>query len=248
MTKHFNQWLQKVRKLNEVRKSKRLVFIVSTMRSGSTLLKSLIAQAPDTSHLPEIDFQKYTDGKAWKLKAMSKANIIVLKKPAPLQQEDYPQFPAFTDHRILLLVRDVYPTVHSVKRMLRDNYPQLDADWPLEKLVEYYWCPTIQRMLHIHQQDHKKTMLIKYEDLLEQPIAITQGIFQFIGSAQQEGIDQYAQPKDYQWQWGNDDGGEKIKTLKVQKQHSDQNDTELLNIIQQSEQARQLRQQLAYAN
>jgi hypothetical protein len=38
---------------------KSFVFIASAQRSGSTLLKALMAAAPDVSHLPEVPFHLY---------------------------------------------------------------------------------------------------------------------------------------------------------------------------------------------
>ena len=39
--------------------SKKFVFIASAQRSGSTLLKALLASAADVSHLPEVPFHQY---------------------------------------------------------------------------------------------------------------------------------------------------------------------------------------------
>jgi len=38
---------------------KTIVLIVSSMRAGSTLLKALLAEAPDVSNLPEFNFNAY---------------------------------------------------------------------------------------------------------------------------------------------------------------------------------------------
>ena len=47
--------------LSHFRKRKKFVLLLSTMRSGSTLLKALLANAPDISHLPEVDWQQQAD-------------------------------------------------------------------------------------------------------------------------------------------------------------------------------------------
>jgi len=106
----------------EKRKNKTIVFIISTMRSGSTLLKSLLANAPDTSHLAEVDFQKYDHTNSWKLKTLSNANILILKKPAPFDQQNYPLIPPVKKQKKIILVRDVYETVESIKTMNRKVY------------------------------------------------------------------------------------------------------------------------------
>ena len=248
MTKFFSQVFRKIAQLNEVRKDKRIVLIACTMRSGSTLLKSLLANAPDTSHLPEIDFQQYTTKAAWKMRALSKANIIILKKPAPLEQKDYPKFPIFKNQRIIILIRDAYETAHSMKQMLSENYQTHDRAWPYEKLVNEYWYNSIKNILQKSHYPSEHTFMVRYEDLLENPKEWTRKLFTFIGSKQTQGVDHYAPPKNYEWKWGNDDGGDKIKTLKVQKQKQDRTNLELLQVIEQSEKVKDLRQQLGYIN
>ena len=60
-----------------------IVCVASTMRSGSTLLKALLAEASDVSNLPEQNFQKFvSDAQAAdKIAALDDNPIIVLKRP-----------------------------------------------------------------------------------------------------------------------------------------------------------------------
>ena len=39
---------------------KTVVLIMCSMRSGSTLLKALLAEADDVSHLPEVNYKEYS--------------------------------------------------------------------------------------------------------------------------------------------------------------------------------------------
>lgn len=240
--------LKKARKVNEARKTKTLVFIISTMRSGSTLVKSLLAQAPDTSHLPEVDFQKYAQGNAWKLKTLSPANIIILKKPAAFEQKNYPKIPTFKGSKNIILVRDVYETVVSTKKMIQSTYPSLDATWPYEKLINEYWYTTYHNIINKIQYPNEQTILVRYEDVLKNPIVITQQIFQFIGSIQKEGVENYTPPNTYKWSWGNDDGGQLIQSLKVQNHPRERTNLELLQIIEKSKKVNALRKHFGYLN
>ena len=104
--------------LREASRQKTIVFIVSTMRSGSTLLKSLLATAPDISHLPETDFSKYHGKRSWRLKTLSSDPIIVVKKPASFDDENYPQLPQLPRTKTIILIRDAYESVRSLKKMV----------------------------------------------------------------------------------------------------------------------------------
>jgi hypothetical protein len=246
MNLFFSDLYQKVRKLNEVRKTKTIVLILSAMRTGSTLLKALLANAPDTSHLSEIDFQKYHRGNAWKLKTLSDARIIILKKPAGFDRSDYPLLPPLSDGRIIVLVRDVSHTVVSLKKMLDEYYPQLGMAWTCERLVADYWVPVYKAILHRTEQAKEPVFYCRYEDLVKDPMAITAQLFTFIGSEQQRGVSTYFPPKDHSWQWGNDDGGRKIRSLAVEDQQTTPVDPNLLTYIHTSESVIALRKRLGY--
>lgn len=246
MNKYLDFLKRNTRKLNEARKRKTLVLIVSTMRSGSTLLKSLLANAPDTSHLPEVDFQKYALQGTWKLKTLSPARIVILKKPAPFGQADYPLLPQMKGLKKIVLIRDAYETVSSLKSMNQSVYPEVDAEWPYERLLREYWCPMVKNIAALATPDSPDTKLIRYEDLIADPIPQTQSLFQWMGSIQNHGVDSYAPSNDHPWEWGKDDGGEKIKSLKIQSAPASRDNTQLLNIIRESEEATALRKQLGY--
>ena len=64
---------------------KTLVLLIGSMRSGTTLLKALLAESPDVSHLPEIDYRKYRKYNKYRayceMYHLSKKRIIILKFP-----------------------------------------------------------------------------------------------------------------------------------------------------------------------
>jgi Sulfotransferase domain. len=244
----FKIFSSKILKLNEIRKDKTIVFVVCTMRSGSTLLKSLLANAPDTSHLPEVDFQKYNNGNAWRINMLSPAKIIILKKPAPFHAIDYPQIPTIKNSKKIILVRDIYDTVTSLQKMNKAISSELEEEWTLEKLVHDYWVKTYQDLLDqlpLSKEDYK---MIKYEDLVRNPVQHTQEFFQFIGSVQKEGVANYLPPKTFNWEWGKDDGGKKIQSLSVQYTPSKKENQALIKIIQESTVVQQLRKHLGYSD
>jgi hypothetical protein len=244
MRKNF--FSRKIFLLREASKQKTIVYLISTMRSGSTLLKSLLASAPDVSHLPEINFQKYNRWNAWKLKALSPQPIIVLKKPAAFKDADYPQFPTQKSAKKVILIRDAYETVLSLKKMIQQAYPDLDAHWDYSRLLNEYWYPVSQTLLHYAGKSGEDSILIRYEDLLKEPIETTAKLYRFIGSKQVDGLDTYQPPATYNWAWGNDDGGQKIKSHKVQNTPVKRDNETLVRLIESSPDITKLRQQLAY--
>lgn len=204
-----------ITKLLEITRPKSIVLILGSMRSGSTLLKSLLANAPDISYLPEVDFQKYSGLKALKLKLLAKEEILVLKKPAKYDAVKYPQVPRLISPKKIILIRDVGPTVNSLIRMNQAIDKNKFNQSP-EELAINYWARTYLNLLDTFEIDNEETLLVKYEDLVSDPIGVTSSLFKFVGSEQMSGVDTYVPPESYKWGWGNDDGGEKIKTLAIQ--------------------------------
>ena len=92
------------------------------------------------------------------------------------------------------------------------------------------------------------SLIVRYEDLITNPVETTGIIFRFIGSQQEEGVEYYRKPADFEWEWGTDDGGEKIRTLKVDRNAlSDKKpDQDLEKIIQSSQKAVFLRKIFDY--
>lgn len=124
------------------------------MRSGSTLLKALLGQAPDIAHLPEYNFQRYHRHPfRWYHHAARQSTkpILLFKQPAPVRECTlYPQLPnpaALPRARFyyLILVRDPAATIASLLNMHHDQQLLTDltpADWLA------YWGTTYTSILN----------------------------------------------------------------------------------------------------
>ncbi len=199
---------------------KTYVFILSTMRSGSTLLKALLAEAPDVSNIPEFNFHKIKEAKHIRqLHKLSDHPILVLKKPAWFQEAyNYPKVPRVKNWRIIVLTRDVHHVVSSIRKMsfggIEPVFPGFIDHW----FANEYWS-RVYRRIHRKfgpQRNLPNVTWIRYEDLITDPLSETKRLFEFIGSEKTEGTNRYSEPEDYNWRWGSDDGGPTIQTLQVQ--------------------------------
>lgn len=200
---------------------KTVAVLLSTMRSGSTLLKALLAQAPDISDLPETDFQRYArGGNLAELEALSGEPILMLKRPAWFNEiRRYPRLPAHPNLKRIVLVRDAYAFGLSARKMVFRHLPFLQRSGLGNRfLVERYWRGVNRRLWDLVAADPVGTHLVRYEDLLADPITETAAIFRFLGSRQTVGVSSYGEPEGYDWRWGKDDGGEVIQSLEVQPQ------------------------------
>ena len=187
------------------------------MRSGSTLLKALMSAAPDISSLPETNFQKFqSDNAEEEVSSLSEERIIVLKRPAWFNEIDsYPRLPNVADHKRVILARDVHTTTASLRKMASEKRNRLcqnrqTTGWPTATGPK-----STLNLLQRFPDDGISNFWIRYEDLVSGPIEWTGKLFRFLGSERSEGTDSYPPPSGYDWKWGTDDGGEKIKSLKV---------------------------------
>ena len=228
---------------------KRIVIIISTMRSGSTLLKALLASNPEVSDLPEVDFQKYRHSKH-KSDAveLSDRKIVIMKKPAWFNEiRSYPKLPPFSDLQTITLIRDVYSTVMSMRKMMfgpAEKYLRGIGD---RFFAETYWAGITENLLQKHEQSDTRSIFLRYEDLTDCPVDETSRLFEFIGTDDTEGVSSYHPPQSRRWRWGKDDASEKIKSLQVQPlpQPAYEN-RKLLKIIENSSRIQQLRKRLGY--
>ncbi len=224
--------------------------LLSTMRSGSTLLKALLAQAPDISDLPETDFQSYADASQQAdLEELSDERILLLKRPGWFNEIGrYPRIPDHPNVKAIALIRDAYAFGFSARRMVFRYVPFLQRSGLGNRfLVERYWCGVNQQLLTMSRRNEVPTLLVRYEDVLTDPIGQTAAMFKFLGSDQTEGVETYSRPDGYSWRWGKDDGGAVIKSLKVQPQRPiDYADRKLFAAIKNSEPTLKLRRELGY--
>ena len=220
------------------------------MRSGSTLLKALLAQAPDISDLPETDFQHYArGGSIEELESLGKEPLLLLKRPAWFNEVGkYPQLPEHPRLKRIVLVRDAYANGLSLRKMFFRHVPFLQKTGLGNSfLLERYWSGVNRRLLEFAQADAVNTVLVRYEDVLKNPRGETARLFAFLGSAQTEGVETYQKPQGYEWRWGKDDGGAVIKSLRVQPPRPiDYADGKLTLAIKGSAVTQSLRRDLGY--
>lgn len=232
--------------------ARQVVCIASTMRSGSTLLKALLAEANDISNLPEQNFQKYhrDPQAATKILALDDSRIVALKRPAWYNEiRRYPALPQVDGLKTILLVRDVYDTVESLRKMsfrkLAPLMKRLADSW----MARRYWLGITRSLLQLNVDLSAETALVRYEDLTTNPIEETQRLFQFVGSTQSDGVDTYSPPDDFRWRWGSDDNSDNIKSLKVQARAArPATNKRLLELIDNHPDIQMVRQQLGYAD
>jgi Sulfotransferase family len=228
---------------------KTIVLMFSSMRAGSTLLKALLAEAPDVSHLSERDYRDhFYDGNKYsfyrRIYNQAEQRIILLKKPHWFGDADeVRKVPDLDSVKIVVLVRDVLDVVRSIERM-PEPFKNHESD---RSFFVNYWYDayrTILDSVSIVPQDFR---VVRYEDLLQKPIEITQQLFQFLGSAQRAGVRSYRKPKDFDWTWGQDDGGEKLATaMEVSPTEDKDVDQELWGYVRSSQRVRDIRRIFGY--
>lgn len=228
---------------------KTIALELSIMRSGSTLLKALMSAAPDISSLPETDFQKYQSANAAsEIAALCPERIVVLKRPAWFNEtRSYPRLPNVPEIKRVILARDVHTSVASLRKMafrkLESIIPRRADNW----LANGYWAPVYANLLERFPDDGQSNFWIRYEDLVSDPIEWTGKLFRFLGSERSEGTDSYPPPEGYAWKWGTDDGGDKIKSLKVQAPKVPQSSLDILQQVKDLPRVSEVRERLNYA-
>ena len=208
--------------------NKKVICIASSMRSGSTLLKALLATREDVSDLQEKSF-KYLN----KPENLSNKPIVVLKSPAYYNQYSYPDIPAAANIKKIILVRNPYDTILSLHKMNLVTNIELALGMNEEKLLKY-WHMVYRNILEKISLTDINVLLVRYEELVRFPMEETERIFCFIQSENRKGTMEYKKPQNYEWKWGTDDGGDVIKTLKVKYKESEKKNIKLLNLVLQN--------------
>lgn len=233
-------------------RSRCLAVIASTMRSGSTLLKALLQEAPDVSKLSEINFQRYA-GRPERLAEMWELDprpILLLKRPAWYHEAGrYPLLPPVPGLRVIALVRDCYDTVQSLRRMSLGPAAAWSG-WIVDQwLALRYWRKVTERLLTLAGEQPERIRLVRYEDLVADPVGITAGLFRFLGSSQSSGVDRYSPPQNFRWRWGTDDNSPQIRSLRVQPRRTGPPpENRLSRWIAEHPELHPLRQQLGYGS
>ena len=102
-------------------------------------------------------------------------------------------------------------------------------------------------LIRLADQQPESTRLVRYEDLVSDPILQTRKLYEFIGSCRQEGTKKYSAPQDYSWRWGSDDGSPNIRSLEVQPpREKKREEKRLLRLMKECEPIRELRTRLGY--
>lgn len=193
---------------------KKIVYILSPQRCGSTLVKALLGMAPDVSHIPEFDFTRFSLNRyRWYLRIfrLSSRPILVLKHPAPPGNPSrwtlLPSLPC----KIIILYRPASAVVSSIERMPpHTRHPSLDS----RRRIAEYWCDVYEMLLG-HYGSRENVRIVAYDELVSRPKETTGEILRWMESRQSEGFDTYVQSGAVTWEWGTDDGGSKIRQLKV---------------------------------
>ena len=196
-------------------KKRTCVIVLSSMRTGSTLLKSLLGQAADVSLLDEFNFITYANHNRyffhWLVSRLSDRRIVVLKKPfnnVPQDKSLYGRVPLTGVLRIVLF-RNPYETLLSLKAMQRKYGYREFGD---QECVDY-WCDTYEAIF-TNTDTTRDTLGVRYEELTRQPAEVSQRIFRFMGSSHESGVERYGS---HDWKKGRDDDSDKIRSGTVQE-------------------------------
>ena len=96
-----------------------------------------------------------------------------------------------------------------------------------------YWKTTYINLMEFYQIHSSQILLMRYENLIDDPVKETAAIFEFLGTKDTKGIRSYSLPKSYKWNWGSDDGGSVIKSLVVQTRESEWTNTSIIEYIKE---------------
>lgn len=189
---------------------KKIVLILSSMRSGSTLLKALLGEAKDVSHINEFNFNRKINKYAiyFDIYLLAKEKIIVLKNPASFNNfHQYSTNHFRLPHKNIILIRNPVDTIISLLNMNIKTNQSISPP----QLINY-WTKTYK---NLQKEMNQNVLIVRYEDLIKKPIEITKTAYNFIESQKEDGTSTYRKPISGKWEWGIDDGGEIIKQMKV---------------------------------
>ena len=219
---------------------KKYIYLLSSMRAGSTLLKSLLSTKEEVTDLPEIPAQLVDE-----VVSLTKEDIVLIKRPRNYFNLTYPHFQFQPGCKIIVLIRKPYDTILSLHKMNLENH-FLNIHWFDEQRLLDYWVATYASILENINLHAENVHLVKYEDLTQMPLKITGKIFSFLGVTDTSGVDSYHNPIGYQWKWGFGDGGDVIKTLKVVRRNNKGLNKKLVDLIEGSDTVRKLLRSYGY--
>jgi hypothetical protein len=156
------------------------------MRSGSSLLKALIATRKDVTHFTEA------------LNISHTKPIILIKKRAYLGEFNYPQLPNINSKKIIL-IRNPYDTVISLQKMNLIEHPKKAKKLNDELVMLSYWAMVYKDIREKVMIENPDVYLVKYEELVSNCLKTTESIFKFIGCENTKGTNHYHKPQNYNW-------------------------------------------------
>lgn len=213
--------------------NKRFIFLVSSIRSGSTLVKALLAEGGNVSHTPEINYPleygKPESEVRESLGKLSTKEIIVCK----WTHEDGWKIP-LENEKVIFLFRNVHSTLRSIYNVYEyrvdatSTTPRLNANpedkkppmglsaMDLANWCTKKWANTYKELIKGIDCKKNSVAFLSFDYLLAYPLIATTKLFSFIESENKEGVCSYSMPENgYVWEWGVDDGGSKIKQMSV---------------------------------
>lgn len=221
---------------------KKYIYLLSSMRAGSTLLKSLLSTKEEITDLPEIPVQLVDE-----VVSLTREDMVLIKRPRNYSNLTYPHFQFQPGSRIIVLIRKPYDTILSLHKMNLENH-FLNIHWYDEQRLLDYWVATYASILENIDLHAENVHLARYEDLIQSPLKITGKIFGFLGTTDTSGVDSYQKPDGYQWKWGFGDGGNVIKTLKVVRRKNKGLNKKLVDLIESSGSVHRLLCSYGYKN
>lgn|GEM_PF-1074642 len=222
---------------------RRIALVYSSMRTGSTLFKSLIGEADDVSLIDEFNFLPYLGRNRYLfyglVSSLAREPVVLLKKPYNNNPEHLKKYGCspLAEAKKIILYRDPYDTLCSLRNLqIRRDRRRFDD----VELVEY-WCDCYEYLLRNTLDE--EVLVVRYEDITEHPVELTAEIFPFIGSSRKEGVESYGA---YEWVGGRDDISDQIKSLKVAKAkvNSREENPDLFDMVNQSTRVERILQHL----
>lgn len=153
------------------------VYIFSTMRSGSTLLKSLLQENLEHKYYPEIDYYQGGDKllASYEIHKYVHADEVVLKKPSSFNTyKYYPSFHDFGTAKFLILFRNPNSIFLSIKKMLSELGRDVEDEY-----INEYILTTFENLWQFYRENNG-SKIVFYEELVNEPIVVLTDIFGFL--------------------------------------------------------------------
>lgn len=192
-----------------------IVYVLSCMRSGSSLLKSLLQSNLELDYHKEINV--YNNGDRFYTYGVLADNQtngwVIAKKPSSFRDfNSYPNLHLFGREKFIVLFRDPNEIFHSVRNMREDvNKPLSD-----EAIIDYIQ-KTTQNLIEFVDANVDQTFVTYYDNLVNNPELELKRIMEFLGNGSDSVKTTYAKELNREG-WGFDDPSEKFNSGKIVKE------------------------------